>query len=243
MAQWLRVDQPTVSPTDRFRHVTTRRCLRVAGVDEAGRGPWAGPVVAAAVILRRSRFRVRIDDSKRLTARQRQQAFDVICDQAEVGIGLACAEEIDQRNILQATLTAMRRAIDDLPFAPDLVLVDGTIAPPVAMPCRPIVHGDQRRTVISCASIVAKVVRDRLMDFYDVCAPHHGFAKHKGYGTAFHARQLSLHGPCLFHRRSFRPVRDALVAAHHVARRAPSALHETPRLADQPAALTSTLNT
>ena len=169
--------------------------------------------MAAAVILRRQRFSVRIDDSKRLTARQRQQAFDVICKHADIGIGLASAEEIDRRNILQATLTAMQRAIQDLSQAPDLILVDGTVAPRVRIPCRPIVHGDQRHTVISCASIVAKVVRDYLMDFYDAFAPHHGFAKHKGYGTAFHARQLSLHGPGFFHRRSFRPVRDALAAA------------------------------
>ena len=175
-------------------------------MDEAGRGPWAGPVVAAAVILQRSSLSVRIDDSKRLSPSQRARAFEMIQDHAEVGFGIVCAEEIDQRNILQATLLAMRQAIEDLPSAPDLILVDGTMAPSVPVPCQPMVHGDQRSYVISCASIMAKVLRDRLMEFYHELDPRYAFNQHKGYGTALHTLRLKHHGPSLWHRRSFRPV-------------------------------------
>ena len=138
----------------------------MAGVDEAGRGPWAGPVVAAAVILRTSPLPVRIDDSKRLTRGARVRAFRVILECAEVGIGIVCAEDIDQHNILRATLRAMQQALDDLPAPSDVVLVDGSVTPPMRIPCWPIVRGDQRSYVIACASIVAKVVRDGLMEFY-----------------------------------------------------------------------------
>lgn len=182
-------------------------------MDEAGRGPWAGPVVAAAVILRATPLPVRIDDSKRLTPLQRQRAFRAILEHAEVGVGIACAEEIDRINILQASLSAMRRAVEDLAISPDLVLVDGSFAPVVAVPCWPFVHGDRRSYVIGCASIVAKEIRDRLMEFYHALAPGYEFRRHKGYGTALHARQLRQLGPSLFHRRSFRPVLDALHAA------------------------------
>ena len=167
-------------------------------------------MVAAAVILRREPLPVRIDDSKRLTAAQRARAFNVILKFAAVGIGIACAEEIDERNILQASLWAMRRAIDDLPDAPTLVLVDGPFAPAVDIPCRPIIRGDQRSYVISCASIVAKVLRDRLMAFYHELYPHYGFTRHKGYGTALHGARLRRFGPCLLHRASFAPVRQLL---------------------------------
>ena len=186
------------------------RGRHIAGVDEAGRGPWAGPVVAAAVILRTSSLSVRIDDSKRLSLAQRTRAFKVILDHAEVGVGIVCAEEIDRRNILQATLLAMQEAILDLPQVPDLVLVDGTVAPPLDMPCQPIVHGDQRSYVISCASIIAKVLRDRLMDFYHELDPRYAFNRHKGYGTALHALRLNDWGPSLWHRRTFRPVMEQI---------------------------------
>jgi ribonuclease HII len=186
-----------------------RRICRIAGVDEAGRGPWAGPVVAAAVILHERRLPVRIDDSKRLTSRQRERAFHVILERAEVGFGIICAQEIDRRNILRATLLAMAEAVADLPAPPDLVFVDGHVAPPIAVPCWPILHGDQRVYIISCASIMAKVLRDRLMTFYHELEPHYEFHRHKGYGTALHARRLSEHGPCILHRRSFRPVEVA----------------------------------
>lgn len=185
---------------------------RTAGVDEAGRGPWAGPVVAAAVILRRKRLPVAIDDSKRLTARQRLRAFPVIARYADVGFGIVSSEEIDRRNILQATLLAMQDAVRNLPSVPDLVLVDGVSVPLLSVPCRAIVRGDQHEYVISCASIMAKVLRDSLMSFYHELLPSYAFNQHKGYGTALHARRLAECGPCVFHRHSFRPVRDWLPA-------------------------------
>ncbi|MBI4342579.1 MAG: ribonuclease HII [Candidatus Omnitrophica bacterium] len=180
---------------------------RIGGIDEAGRGPWAGPVVAAAVILRSRPQGVRIDDSKRLTARQRERAYAVILRCADVGIGLASPEEIDHLNILQATLMAMRRAILDLPAPPDVLLIDGTIAPAVPIPCRPIAHGDRLSEVIGCASIVAKVVRDRLMHFYHDLLPQYAFDQHKGYGTPLHTERLRQFGPSLLHRLTFEPVR------------------------------------
>lgn len=175
-------------------------------MDEAGRGPWAGPVVASAVVLRAARLPTRIDDSKRLTPAQRARAFDLILRHADVGIGVVSAEEIDRRNVLQATLLAMQQAVDDLAIPPDRVLVDGSVAPPLRVPCEAIIHGDQRRYVIACASIVAKVVRDRLMTFYHALYPHYQFHQHKGYGTALHARLLADWGPCVLHRFSFRPI-------------------------------------
>jgi len=184
----------------------------VAGVDEAGRGPWAGPVVAAAVILRTSRLPTRIDDSKRLTAAQRVRAFMVILDRAEVGVGIVCAEDIDRGDILRATGLAMQQAVQNLPRPPDLVLVDGPTAPPLASPCWPLVHGDQRSYVVGCASIVAKVVRDGLMEFYHRLAPQYAFNRHKGYGTLLHAERLRALGPSVFHRRSFSPVAEVLLA-------------------------------
>ena len=183
-------------------------------MDEAGRGPWAGPVVAAAVVLphgwgsRRARLPVRIDDSKALTARQRDRAFECILRCAQVGVGLACAEEIDQRNILQATLLAMARAIGDLPIHPELILVDGPAAPHVEIPCWPVIHGDAVSRVIACASIVAKVTRDRLMRFYHRLLPHYAFDEHKGYGTSRHRLALTQWGPSPLHRLSFQPIQS-----------------------------------
>lgn len=179
---------------------------RIAGVDEAGRGPWAGPVVAAAVILRRPRLGVRIDDSKRLTKIQRERAFEAISEHAKIGIGIVCAEEIDRCNILQATLLAMEQAILELPLPVDKALVDGAHVPTVSIPCQAIIHGDASHYVISCASIVAKVLRDRLMDFYDTLYPHYHFRRHKGYGTFLHAKVLNAWGPSILHRFSFKPV-------------------------------------
>ncbi len=184
---------------------------RIAGVDEAGRGPWAGPVVAAAVILRRRRLPARIDDSKRLTKGLRERAFAVILEHAEISFGIACADEIDSHNILQATFLAMRRAVEGLPTPPALVLVDGHLAPPIEPPCRPIVGGDATCYVISCASIMAKVFRDSLMEFYHRLHPRYGFNRHKGYGTSLHAERLRRFGPSVFHRQTFRPVRESIV--------------------------------
>ena len=170
--------------------------------------------MAAAVVLRATRLPVRIDDSKRLTSRQRARAFEVILERAEIGIGIVSAEEIDRRNILRATLLAMQQAIHDLPEPADLILVDGTTAPSLAIPCRPIIHGDQRSYVISCASIVAKVVRDRLMEFYHALDSRYAFNQHKGYGTLLHAKRLSRFGPSLLHRRSFKPVVESMRTGH-----------------------------
>lgn len=176
-------------------------------MDEAGRGPWAGPVVCAAVVLRTARLpRARIDDSKRLSPLQRTRAFEAILACADVGVGIACADEIDRFNILQATLQAMVQAVDDLSVRPNLVLVDGSIAPPLTIPCWPVVGGDARSPLIACASIIAKVLRDRLMHFYHRLYPSYQFHQHKGYGTILHARLLELWGPCPLHRLSFQPV-------------------------------------
>ena len=190
---------------------------RIAGVDEAGRGPWAGPVVAAAVILRTAPLPVRVDDSKRLTSAQRDRAFGAILRHAEVGFGIASVDEIDRMNILQATLLAMRRALLDLPTPAEAAVIDGPFIPDVPMPCQPIVHGDRLNYAISCASIVAKVFRDRLMAFYHDLAPAYGFRQHKGYGTALHAERLTAFGPSVFHRASFEPVRRSLLAIPHEA--------------------------
>ena len=169
--------------------------------------------MAAAVILRAPLLPVRIDDSKRLTSRQRARAFDAILDHADVGWGLADAGMVDRLHILQATFHAMQQAIRNLATPADLVLVDGPLAPRLEIPCWPIVRGDQRSVVIACASIMAKVLRDRLMEFYDDLAPDYGFRRHKGYGTRTHAQRLKALGPSLFHRRSFRPVREALAGS------------------------------
>ena len=200
---------PKANQQNPDRLARARGFQRIAGVDEAGRGPWAGPVVAAAVVLRRARLPVRIDDSKKLTASQRAKAFDVIFVSADIGIGVVGAEEIDRRRIHRATLLAMQQAVNDLPEAPEVVLVDGNMTPSLTMPCWAIPHGDQLSYVIGCASIVAKVFRDRLMAFYHELDPRYAFHRHKGYGTAAHAAALELFGPSLLHRVSFRPVAEA----------------------------------
>lgn len=182
-------------------------------MDEAGRGPWAGPVVAAAVVLRRRVLPVRIDDSKRLSARQREQAFCVITACADVGVGIVAADEIDRTNILRASLAAMAEAVEALPVRPARILVDGTATPPGPVPYEPIVHGDRLVYAVSCASIVAKVVRDRLMTFYDDLYPRYAFHRHKGYGTSQHARVLRAAGPCALHRMSFSPVAASLAVS------------------------------
>lgn len=185
----------------------------VAGVDEAGRGPLAGPVVAAAVILDTTRPLDGLADSKVLSASRREQLDAQIRAQAvSVAIGEASVEEIDALNILQATLLAMRRAVDRLQMAPQRVLVDGNRLPLLRVPAQAIVGGDATVPAISAASVLAKVYRDRLCDALDVSWPAYGFAVHKGYPTAAHLRALALHGPCPAHRRSFAPVRAALCA-------------------------------
>jgi ribonuclease HII len=178
----------------------------VAGVDEAGRGPVAGPVVAAAVVLPFGFDPEGITDSKKMTARAREAAFERILTVARVGIGVADADEIDRINILRATHEAMRRALAALPVAPEGVLVDGLPVPDLHERCEAVVRGDALHPCISAASVVAKVTRDALMAINDAAYPHYGFARHKGYGTRAHLAALAEHGPCPLHRRSFAPV-------------------------------------
>jgi len=186
----------------------------IAGVDEAGRGPLAGPVVAAAVILDDERPIAGVDDSKRLSAKQRERLFDVIMGQALcVSIGQASAAEVDTINVLQATLLAMRRAVEGLRLTPIKVLVDGNQLPRLPMLAEAVVGGDGRVACIAAASIVAKVTRDRLMTELDQTLPGYGFAQHKGYGTAQHMQALKRLGASAQHRRSFAPVIEADRAA------------------------------
>lgn len=189
----------------------------VCGIDEAGRGPLAGPVVAAAVWidadwLLSSEARVLADltDSKRLTPGSRERLFDALTrlDAAAIGIGQANVEEIDQLNILRATHRAMARALAALPTPPDLALIDGLPVPGLTVRSRAIVRGDAQSRLIAAASVVAKVTRDRLMDELDARYPVYGFRRHKGYGTPEHRAALAAYGPAPCHRRSFAPVRQ-----------------------------------
>ncbi len=183
----------------------------IAGVDEAGRGPLAGPVYAAAVILSPS---VRIDglaDSKKLTAKRRDVLFDVIQrDALSWAIASASVEEIDEINILQASLLAMRRAVESLATPPHEILVDGLYCPQVSMAARAIVKGDSKEAAISAASILAKVARDREMHRLHEQFPRYRFDLHKGYGTAVHMAALAEHGATPIHRRSYAPIMEIL---------------------------------
>ena len=183
----------------------------VAGVDEAGRGPLAGPVVAAAVILDPRQPIKGLADSKKLTVLRREKLFDEIRAKALCcSIAQASVEEIDRLNILQATLLAMRRAVEGLRLKPNKVLVDGNRLPDIGLPAQAIVGGDALVPAISAASILAKVHRDRWCLELDQLYPQYGFAKNKGYGTAAHLAALQAHGPCAEHRISFRPVAEVM---------------------------------
>jgi len=182
----------------------------IAGIDEAGRGPWAGPVVAAAVILDRRTLPTEVglvlDDSKKLTAARRESLFAVLPSFAAIGIGQANVAEIDRDNILQASLNAMSRALDALPRLPDIALVDGNREPDLACPARCFVKGDARSLSIAAASIVAKVVRDRIMAKLAIVHPGYGWERNAGYGTAEHRAGLERLGVTPEHRRSFAPI-------------------------------------
>jgi ribonuclease HII len=195
---------------------------RVCGIDEAGRGPLAGPVVAAAVILDPARRIDGLRDSKALSVGRREELAQRIRERAVAfAVAQASVEEIDALNILQATLLAMRRAVDALQVAAEYALVDGNRMPRLAIPGRAIVAGDALEPAISAASILAKTARDAMMRAFDALHPGYGFAHHMGYGTAEHLECLHRLGPCLLHRRSFAPVRSLLGGAsdaHHVAR-------------------------
>lgn len=188
---------------------------RLVGVDEAGRGPLAGPVVAAAVVFARdfleteaSRSLQGLTDSKQLSAKRRELFYDLLVSSPEVdvGIGIASADEIDALNILRATHLAMARAIQQLAPPPDLALVDGLPVRSLPVPHRAIVGGDGLSLSIAAASVVAKVTRDRLLVELAAQYPNYGFDRHKGYGTRAHLAALQRHGPCSAHRRSFAPV-------------------------------------
>ena len=181
--------------------------LLCAGVDEAGRGPLAGPVVAAAVILDPKRPIRGLSDSKVLTPERREVLAERIRDRAtSFAVALACVDEIDTINILQASMLAMRRAVEALGITPEEVLVDGNRCPEVAFRVRAIVKGDRDVPAISAASILAKTARDAMLVALDREYPAYGFARHKGYATPEHLAALALHGPCPAHRRSFAPV-------------------------------------
>lgn len=203
-------------PTDLYqleRQAYHRGYRHVAGVDEAGRGPLAGPVVAAAVILHPGRPIAGVNDSKKLSERQREQLFEQIMANAlSVGIGSAPPETIDRINILQATRLAMLEAVNQLSPRPDTLLIDGITPIDSPLPQQTIKQGDSRSASIAAASIIAKVTRDRLMLEYDQCYPQYGFARHKGYGSAAHLAALQQHGPCPIHRTSFGGVRELVNA-------------------------------
>ena len=182
----------------------------VAGVDEAGRGPLAGPVVAAAVVLDPERIPDGIADSKALDAEDRRRIYERILAVARVGIGVADVVRIDADNILNAALWAMAQAVARLDCAPKLVLIDGNKAPSLDFPTRTIVQGDAKCLSIAAASIVAKVARDSMMTELARSFPHYGFDRHKGYGTPEHQAAIARYGVTPHHRRSFRPVQLAL---------------------------------
>jgi ribonuclease HII len=198
------------SPVDLFhfeKEAYRRGCRLVSGIDEVGRGPLAGPVVAAAVILPQDVELPGVRDSKDLTSAQRDARYqDVLSRASAVGIGSVEPAEIDRINILQATFKAMMQAIESLPLPPDFLLIDGPYELPVAIAQKGIPRGDRRSISIASASIVAKVYRDRLMCEWHTRYPVYGFAQNKGYGTAKHLEALRRHGPCPLHRLSFRGV-------------------------------------
>ncbi len=181
----------------------------VAGTDEAGRGPLAGPVVAAAVILDPDNIPCGLNDSKQLTLKQRERLFEEIMATAHVSIASSGPRLIDRRNILRASLDAMRRAILGLPVSPAYVLADGRDVPPdIACEAKAVIQGDARSVSIAAASIIAKVTRDRMMARAHQVFPLYGFANHAGYGTAQHRLAIEGEGPCPLHRMSFRPLRS-----------------------------------
>ncbi len=179
-------------------------CAYICGIDEAGRGPLAGPVVAAAVILPAGLLIPYVNDSKKVTEKRREALYPEIMEKAlSVGVGVVPAARIDEINILQATYEAMRQAISQLSVRPDVLLNDAVRIPNADIPQVPIVKGDAKSISIACASIIAKVTRDRMMKDYGVLYPEYGFAGHKGYGTAAHIEAIRQYGPCPIHRRTF----------------------------------------
>lgn len=182
----------------------------IAGVDEAGRGPLAGPVVAAACSMPEHTLIPGINDSKKLTPKQRLTLFNILTTHPNInfGIGIVSPKEIDRINILQATIVAMNQAIDNLTKKPEFLLVDGLQIPSHPIPNRKIIKGDSRCYLIAAASIIAKETRDKLMLEYHEKWPQYGFDKHKGYGTQQHRNNIQQHGPCPIHRMTFEPLKS-----------------------------------
>jgi ribonuclease HII len=199
-------------PMDYFERMYYRRGYqRIAGVDEVGRGPLAGPVVAAAVILPKGGIGQKLFDSKKISSKKREELHEVILSKAlGVGIGTIGQEEIDLLNIFQATLKAMVLAIENLTTPPDFILIDGPHGLRLSIPQKPIRKGDQLSNSIAAASIVAKVTRDRMMLECHQKYPQYNFAKHKGYGTKEHRRAIEKFGVCELHRKTFRGVKEYL---------------------------------
>ena len=178
--------------------------VNICGVDEAGRGPLAGPVCAAAVILPEGKIIDGVNDSKKLTEKKREALFDVIKDQAlAYAVAFATVEEIEEMNILNATMLAMKRAVERLPVKADFAMIDGNRLPDLTIDSEYIVKGDAKSMSVACASILAKVTRDRLLYKYAEEYPQYHFDKHKGYGTKLHVEALRKYGPCPYHRLSF----------------------------------------
>lgn len=194
MMNWLEYEKKTINKGFKF----------VCGVDEAGRGPLAGPVCAAAVILPEGHIIEGVNDSKKLSEKKREALFDVIKSEAlAYSIAFATVEEIESMNILNATMLAMKRAVDGLSVKADYALIDGNRLPPLDIPCEYVIKGDAKSMSIAAASILAKVSRDRLCYEYAEKYPEYGFDKHKGYGTKLHTEKIKEYGPCEIHRLSF----------------------------------------
>ncbi len=205
---------PSVSMTTIEAGLLAKGFRMIAGVDEAGRGPLAGPVVAAAVVFEKGKYPSGIRDSKQLSPKLRDELFYKICEKASaVGVGIVNEDTIDRINILQAAHMAMLKSIASLEAKPDFVLIDGILAPRSGFPQKAVVSGDSKSISIAAASIIAKVSRDRIMVELDARFPEYGFSGHKGYGTKAHMESLKKFGPCRIHRKSFRPVAEALKAA------------------------------
>lgn len=183
---------------------------RIAGIDEAGRGAWAGPVVAATVVLDPKHIPDGLDDSKKLSAKKRDALFDIIMEHADVGIGYGSVEQVEVRNVLNATMDAMRDSVADLTKQPDAALVDGNKCPLLPCKTQAVIGGDGRSVSIAAASIIAKVTRDRLMQALDKEFPGYGWDTNVGYGTAVHKSGIERLGVNEHHRRSYKPIRNML---------------------------------
>jgi len=182
----------------------------IAGIDEAGRGPWAGPVVSAAVVLNKKNIPSDLNDSKKISEKKRQSLYSSIYNSHFVGVGISSIEEIDNLNILQATFLSMKRALDNLDCSVDAILVDGNLDPGFDYKTECIVNGDSISFSIAAASIIAKVTRDNLMSKIHKEFPNYNWKRNKGYGTREHRNALDMYGPCKYHRKSFSPINKML---------------------------------